>query len=91
MPVNDNERFMDLAIEEAQRSLRAGNSGFGAVLVRDGEVISSAHDTDKSTGDPTAHAELRRNDHMGWSRVNAAVTSFRADAQSTCRAPRRVT
>ena len=52
------EAFMTLAIEQAKLSLREGNSGFGAVVVRDGEVIASARDTEKTQGDPTAHAEM---------------------------------
>jgi len=52
------EQIMQLAIEEARISLAAGNSGFGAVIVAAGRVISRAHDTDKTSGDPTAHAEM---------------------------------
>lgn len=48
----DNEQFMKIAIEEA----RKGNYPFGAVIIRDGKVISQAHNTAKS--DPTAHAEI---------------------------------
>ena len=50
--------FIDIAIEEAKVSLREGNSGFGAVIVKDNNVISKAHDTDTTLKDPTAHAEL---------------------------------
>ena len=49
---------MNIAIEEAKTSLREGNSGFGAVVVKDDGVISKAHDTDKTSNDPTAHAEI---------------------------------
>jgi len=50
--------FMRQAIGEAAASLREGNHGFGAVIVRDGRVIVSAHDREETDGDPTAHAEL---------------------------------
>lgn len=53
------EDFMDLAIEEALTSLRTGNSGFGALILRNGRTIARAHDTDTTDGDPTAHAELK--------------------------------
>ncbi len=36
---------MQVALEETKVSLREGNKGFGAVLVRNGEVIAKAHDT----------------------------------------------
>jgi len=49
---------MHIAIEEARISLREGNSGFGAVISKGGDVISKGHDTDSTTGDPTAHAEM---------------------------------
>lgn len=49
---------MAVALEEARQSLREGNCGFGAVIVRGAEVVVRAHDTEKTAGDPTAHAEL---------------------------------
>lgn len=56
--MDNNEKLMHLALEEARISLREGNSGFGAVLSKGGDVIAKAHDTDSTTGDPTAHAEM---------------------------------
>ncbi len=53
------DQFMALALEEAACSLREGNSGFGAVLVRNDTVLARAHDIDTSSGDPTAHAEMQ--------------------------------
>jgi len=50
---------MGIAIEEARISLKAGNSGFGAVIVKGCDVISRAHDTDRTSGDPTQHAEMK--------------------------------
>jgi len=50
---------MHIAIEEARISLREGNSGFGAVITKGRDVISKAHDTDKTSGDPTQHAEMK--------------------------------
>ena len=35
----DHERFMGLAIEEAERGAAAGNMAVGSVIVRDGEVL----------------------------------------------------
>jgi tRNA(Arg) A34 adenosine deaminase TadA len=52
------EQFMDIAIAEAKISLQQGNSGFGAVIIQDDTVIAKAHDTDTTSHDPTAHAEL---------------------------------
>lgn len=54
-----HEGFMEVAIREAELSLREGNKGFGAVLVRDGAVFASAHDSEVTESDPTAHAEMK--------------------------------
>lgn len=51
------EDFMKLAVLEAEESLRAGNNGFGAVIVKGGAFVAAAHDTEVTAGDPTAHAE----------------------------------
>ncbi|MGE5237650.1 MAG: nucleoside deaminase [Chloroflexota bacterium] len=53
------QNLMHIAIHEAKASLREGNSGFGALIVKNGEVIAKAHDTDRTDGDPTAHAEMK--------------------------------
>jgi tRNA(Arg) A34 adenosine deaminase TadA len=52
------ELHMRIAIDEARKSLREGNNGFGAVIIKDGKLIASSHDKEESEGDPTSHAEL---------------------------------
>ena len=49
---------MAVAIKEAGISLRGGNHGFGAVIVKNNELIAKGHDMETTTGDPTAHAEM---------------------------------
>jgi tRNA(Arg) A34 adenosine deaminase TadA len=49
---------MAVAIEEAKISLREGNKGFGAVIIKNGTIISTAHDTEVTDNDPTSHAEM---------------------------------
>jgi tRNA(adenine34) deaminase len=51
--------FMNVAIEEAELSLREGNKGFGAVLVRNGTIFARTHDSEVTESDPTAHAEMK--------------------------------
>jgi len=54
------ERFMRQAIEEAYNGVNKGHGGpFGAVVAREGEMISVAHNTVLGDGDPTQHAEMR--------------------------------
>jgi tRNA(adenine34) deaminase len=52
------ETFMAMAVEEAMISLREGNCGFGAVIAKNNELIAKAHDTERTLGDSTAHAEM---------------------------------
>lgn len=52
-----DQEYMRLAIEEAVAAERAGNRPFGAVLVREGEVIGRGHNRCVSDCDPTAHGE----------------------------------
>ncbi|MHC1772210.1 MAG: nucleoside deaminase [Flexilinea sp.] len=52
------EQDMRIAIKEAEASLREGNNGFGAVIVRDGKIIASSHDKEDTQKDPTSHAEM---------------------------------
>ena len=55
----NDEFFMRLAIDEAKKSFKDGEkTPFGAVIVKDYEVISSAHNTVRKSLDTTAHAEI---------------------------------
>jgi tRNA(adenine34) deaminase len=49
---------MHLAIEQAQLAAEAGEVPVGAVLVRDGQVISKAFNKPITNPDPSAHAEM---------------------------------
>ena len=53
-----DEAFMDLALEQARRSLTWGDVPIGAVIVRDGQVVGAAGNERERLGDPTAHAEI---------------------------------
>lgn len=56
-----NEIAMKKAIEESKANLSNNykNGGpFGAVIVKDGKIISSAHNTVIENNDSTAHAEV---------------------------------
>ena len=56
-----NYKFMINAVKEAKENSKTNyiNGGpFGAVIIKNGEIISSAHNTVISSQDPTAHAEV---------------------------------
>jgi guanine deaminase len=50
--------WLDLAIELATRNVAEGGGPFGAVIVRDGEVLAEGRNRVTATLDPTAHAEV---------------------------------
>jgi tRNA(adenine34) deaminase len=53
----DHERFMAIAIEEAKAGAAQGEQPFGAVVVRNGEVVVKARSLKVGTSDTTAHSE----------------------------------
>jgi tRNA(adenine34) deaminase len=50
--------YMRLALREAEAALEHEDVPIGAVIVKDGEVLASAHNERELRRDPTAHAEL---------------------------------
>ena len=58
--MNEKDReFMRRAIELAQQGIDANDGGpFGAIVVKDGEIIGEGCNQVTSTNDPTAHAEV---------------------------------
>lgn len=58
---NYNEEAMEKAIEESKYNLKndyQSGGPFGAVIVKDGKIISEAHNTVVESHDATAHAEI---------------------------------
>ncbi len=53
-----DDYFMRMALREAERALEHDDVPIGAVLVRDGELVASAHNERELRQDPTAHAEI---------------------------------
>lgn len=56
--MNNDEFFMRLALEEAEKAFYKGEVPVGAVLVREGQVIAQAHNLVEGLSDATAHAEM---------------------------------
>jgi guanine deaminase len=54
-----NPIFMEKAIALATENVTSGRGGpFGAVIVRDGEIVASGVNMVTATNDPTAHGEV---------------------------------
>lgn len=52
-------KYMEMAIEEAKQGITHGHGGpFGAVIVKDGVVISKGHNHVVANNDPTCHGEV---------------------------------
>jgi tRNA(adenine34) deaminase len=58
MVLPSDEQFMRQAIAEALAGEAAGEVPVGVVVVRDGELISRAHNRNILDHDPTGHAEM---------------------------------
>ena len=52
------EKFMKEALKEAKKAYNKEEVPVGAVIVKDGEIISRAHNIKESRKDSTCHAEI---------------------------------
>ncbi|RPI37079.1 MAG: nucleoside deaminase [Nitrospiraceae bacterium] len=50
--------FMRLALKEASLAFQMGEVPVGALVVKDGAVVSSSHNLRETLKDPSAHAEI---------------------------------
>ena len=51
-------KFMKIALEEAEIAAKEGEMPVGAVIVKNGEVIATGHNLRNVSHDPTLHAEI---------------------------------
>ncbi|MFT4148220.1 MAG: nucleoside deaminase [Micrococcaceae bacterium] len=54
----DSTQYLEQAIHLAEENVKKGGGPFGAVIVRNGEIISEGANSVTLTNDPTAHAEV---------------------------------
>lgn len=71
----NHEYFMSLAIKEAQKAYEKNEVPIGAIIVKDGEVISSGHNVREVENQAIAHAEI-----MAIQRANKEINSWRLDS-----------
>lgn len=72
--MSNDADFMGEALAEARLALAAGELPVGCVIVREGEILSRAHNEREATSDPTAHAEI-----LAIRRAARALKSWRLD------------
>jgi tRNA(adenine34) deaminase len=72
-----HEKFMKMALAEAEKGFKKDEVPVGAVVVADGKVIARAHNLRESLVDPTAHAEIlalkKAGKKLGGWRLNDAT------------------
>lgn len=55
----DDERYMRMALAEAEQAAEQGEIPIGAIIVAQGRVLSRAHNLTETLCDVTAHAEMQ--------------------------------
>ncbi|MEE0945802.1 MAG: nucleoside deaminase [Acutalibacteraceae bacterium] len=53
-----NKKYMQIAIDEAQKAYKKGEVPVGAVIVKNGEIIAQAHNTRETERSALGHAEI---------------------------------
>lgn len=56
--LDEDRRWMQRALDEAQKAYDEGEVPVGAVVVREGMLVGRGHNRVEALGDPTAHAEM---------------------------------
>jgi Cytosine/adenosine deaminases len=56
--MNQENKYMELAIKLSEENIDNGGGPFGAVIVKDGEIIATGTNRVVPDTDPTAHAEI---------------------------------
>jgi len=57
--MNEDEKWMNLALEQARKAEEQGEVPVGAILIKNSLIIARAHNQPISTNDATAHAEIQ--------------------------------
>jgi tRNA(adenine34) deaminase len=71
---NNDEHFMQLAIEQAGIAEENDDVPIGAVIVHNGQIIGKAYNQREQLQDPTAHAEI-----IALTQAAAALESWRLE------------
>lgn len=58
-PQNDDEHYMRMALQEAERAFEADEVPVGAIVVCQGRILAKAHNLTETLHDVTAHAEMQ--------------------------------
>src|SRR4030042_500329 len=83
-----DEKYMRMALEEAQKANQGGEIPVGAVLLKGDQVLAKDHNRCIELSDPTAHAEIlvlrKGGDILRNYRLNEAVMYVTAEPCPMC-------
>jgi len=83
-----DERYMKIALEEAEKAGQGGEIPVGAVLLKGGRVLAKDHNRCIELSDPTAHAEIlvlrKGGEILRNYRLNEAVVYVTAEPCPMC-------
>lgn len=85
-----DKQFLQQAIALARRNIEKGGRPFGAVIVKDGKIISEGVNQMAELNDPTAHAELLALRHAGQTRLEGCVVYASGQPCPMCLAAMRM-
>ena len=71
----NHKKYMKMALKQAKKGYKKGEVPIGAVIVRDGKVISKAYNLREKTNLATGHAEI-----IAIEKANKAIKSWRLDS-----------
>ncbi len=54
----EKEKYMEIALKEAQKAFNEDEVPVGAIIVKDGKIIARAHNQKEGKNDTTKHAEI---------------------------------
>lgn len=86
--INDDELWMQRAMEQAMAAACSGEVPVGAVIVHAGRLIAEGHNQVRTDGDPTGHAEIvamrRASRRVGLSKLSSATLYVTLEPCAMC-------
>ncbi len=83
-----DEKFMNLALQEAQKSKEINEVPVGAIVIMNDEIISQCHNQPISQNDPTSHAEInairKASENLGNYRLTGATLYVTLEPCAMC-------
>ena len=84
----EDEKWMNLALEEARKAEKKGEVPVGAIIVCDNQIIARAHNYTERLNDVTAHAEMQAftsaSDYLGGKYLNECTLYVTLEPCNMC-------